>query len=53
MKEHKEKKEVWTRMDEWKSTKVARVPSDFDYNKDSVHLASLIDMVEILEVFFD
>jgi len=53
MEEHKAKKEVWTMMDEWKSTKVARVHSDLDYNKSSVHLACLVDMAEVLEVFFD
>ena len=53
MEEHKAKKEVWTMMDEWKSTKVSKVYFDFDCNKSSVHLACLVYMAEVLEVFLD
>lgn len=53
MEEKKAKKEVWTMMDEWKSTKVARLHYNLDYNKSSVHLACLVDMNEVLDVFFD
>jgi len=52
MEEHKAKKEVWTRMDEWKSTKVSKVHSYLDYNESSVHLACLVHIVEVLEVLF-
>lgn len=44
MEDNNSKTGVWTRMGEWKSTKVARVYSDLDYNKSSVHLACLIYM---------
>ena len=44
MEEHKAKKEVWTKMNEWKSTKVARMHFYLDYNKSSVHLTCLVDM---------
>ena len=44
MDEHKSKKGVWTRMGEWKRTKVARVYSDLDYNKSSMHPTFLVDM---------
>jgi len=53
MEEHKAKKQVWTMMDKWKSTKVAKVHSNLDCNKISMHLSCLVDMVEALEVFFD
>lgn len=53
MDEHKAKKEVWTMMDEWKSTKVAKVHSDLYCNKTNFHLACPIDMVEFLEAFLD
>lgn len=48
--ENKAKKGVWDKMGEWnkigewKSTKVARVYYDMDYNKSSVHFACLVDM---------
>jgi len=53
MEDNKAKKEVWTRLRKRKSTKVTRVHSELDYNKSSVHLACLVDMTEVLEVFFD
>lgn len=37
--EHKDNKEVWAMMDEWKSTMVARVHSSCDGNKSKMHLA--------------
>ncbi len=49
MEEHKSKKEVWTMMDEWKSTKVAKVLSDFYFNKINFHLAFLVDMAKVLD----
>ena len=53
MEENKAKKEVWTRMCEWKSTKVTRVHYELDNNNISATLACLVDMIEVLEVFFD
>ena len=53
MEEHTVKKHQWTMMDEWKSTKVGKVNFDLDCNKSNVHLACPVDMVEVLEAFFD
>lgn len=50
---HKAKKEVWTMMDEWKNTKVARVRSAWDGNKCRMYLACLVGMDEVLEASFD
>ena len=53
MEEHKAKEDVWTMMDEWKSTKVARLHFGWDGNKSNMHLACLAGMVEVLEAYFD
>lgn len=45
-------KEVWTMMDEWKSTRVARVHSGWDGNKSKMHLACPTSMAEVLEASF-
>lgn len=44
MEENKAKKGVWTRMSEWKITKVVRLYSDLDYNKSNAHLEFLVDI---------
>ena len=46
-------KAVWTMMDEWKSTKLERVQSGWDGNKNKIHLACPTVMAEVLEVAFD
>jgi len=51
--EHKAKKEVWTMMVEWKSTKVVRVISGWDGNKSKMHLACHASMAEVLKASFD
>lgn len=53
MEEHKAKKAFWTRMEDWKSTKVEKVRFDLDYNRNNVQLACLVDMLEVLKVFLD
>ena len=49
---HKAKKEVWTMMDEWKNTKVARVHSSWDGNKSRMHFACPVGMVKVLNASF-
>jgi len=44
MEEHKANKGVFIRTGDWKSTKVARLYSDLDYNISSVHFTCLVDM---------
>ena len=50
---HKAKKEVWTIMHEWKSTKVSRMHYGWDGNKIKMFLAFPISMIEVLEASFD
>lgn len=50
---HKAKKEVWTMMDEWKSTKVKRVHFRCHGNKSRMHLACPTGMAKVLEASFD
>ena len=45
--ENKAKKEVWTMMDEWKSTRLEKVHSCWDGNKSKMHLLRHTGMVEI------